>query len=76
MLRSLPARSRCVLLVGHNPAIRQAAAALLGCPAEGLRFVPAALACLEASAENWAALRPGSIAIQWLASPEIFGAFR
>jgi phosphohistidine phosphatase len=76
VLRGLPARSRCVLLVGHNPAIRQAAAALLGCPPEGLRFVPAALACLEAQAENWAALRPGSFAILWLASPEMFGAFR
>jgi phosphohistidine phosphatase len=76
VLGGLPARSRCVLLVGHNPAIRQAAAALLGCPPEGLRFVPAALACLEAPAENWAALRPGSFAILWLASPEIYGVFR
>lgn len=76
VLRGLPARSRSILLVGHNPAIRQAAAALLGCPPEGLRFVPAALACLEAPAEDWAALRPGSLAISWLASPEIYGAFR
>lgn len=76
VLRGLPARSRCVLLVGHNPGIRQAAAALLGCPPEGLRFVPAALACLESPAGDWAALRPGSFAILWLVSPEIFGAFR
>ena len=74
MLGGLPARSRCVLLVGHNPAIRQAAAALLGCPPEGLRFVPAALACLEAPT-GWAALERACV-LQWLVTPEMTGAFR
>jgi phosphohistidine phosphatase len=74
LLRGLPARCRCVLLVGHNPAIRQAAAVLLGCPSEGLRFVPAALACLEAPT-GWAALERAFV-LQWLVTPEMIGAFR
>jgi phosphohistidine phosphatase len=75
VLRGLPARCRCVLLVGHNPGIRQAAAALISCPPEAVRFAPAALACLEAPSVA-ATLRPGSFTILWLASPEVFGAFR
>jgi phosphohistidine phosphatase len=74
LLRSLPTRAGCVLLVGHNPAIRQAAAALLGCFPEGLRLPPAALACLEAPIDNWATLHPGSCALQWLVTPEMFAA--
>lgn len=71
VLRGLPAGASRVLLVGHNPAIRQAAAALLGCFPEGLRLPPAALACLEAPAEDWTQLQPGSCALQWLVTPEL-----
>ena len=71
VLRSLPARAGCALLVGHNPAIRQAASALLACGPEAIRFPPAALACLEAPAENWAALQAGSCALLWLVTPEL-----
>ena len=74
VLGGLPARSRCVLLVGHNPAIRQTAAVLLGCPPEGLRFVPAALACLEAPT-GWASLRAGSCKLEWLIIPELAAAY-
>ena len=71
VLRSLPARAGCVLLVGHNPAIRQAAAALLACGPDGIRLPPAALACLEAPADDWAALQAGSCALLWLVTPEL-----
>ena len=71
VLRSLPARAGCVLLVGHNPAIRQAAAALLACGPEAIRCPPAALACLEAPVEDWAALQAGSCALLWLVTPEL-----
>jgi phosphohistidine phosphatase len=70
VLRSLPARSRCVLLVGHNPAIQQAAAALLGCFPDCLRLPPAALICLEAPT-GWAALQAGSCVLEWLVTPEV-----
>ncbi len=76
VLCSLPARAACVLLVGHNPAIRQAAAALLGCGPEAIRFPPAALACLEAPADDWAALRAGSCMLQWLLTPAMIAARR
>jgi phosphohistidine phosphatase len=75
LLRGLPARAGCVLLVGHNPAIRQAAAALLACGPDGLRFPPAALACLEAPT-GWAALRAGSCALLWLLPPAMTAAPR
>jgi phosphohistidine phosphatase len=76
VLRGLPARAGCVLLVGHNPAIRQAAAALLACGPEALRFAPAALACLEAPADDWAALHAGSCSLLWLATPELLASRR
>jgi phosphohistidine phosphatase len=76
MLRSLPARSSRVLLVGHNPAIRQAAAALLGCLPESFLLPPAALACLETTAEDWARLQPGSCALRWLVTPDLIAAHR
>ncbi len=75
LLRSLPARAGCVLLVGHNPAIRRAAAALMGCGPDGIRLPPAALACLEAPADDWAALQAGSCALQWLITPETIAAY-
>ena len=74
VLRGLPARSSCVLLVGHNPALREAAAALLGCLPESFRLPPAALACLEVSGEDWARLQPGTCALQWLVTPELSAA--
>jgi len=76
VLRGLPARAQAVLLVGHNPAIRQAAAALLGCPPGALRFAPAAVACLEAPVAAWSSLQAGSCALRWLVPPEMAGAFR
>jgi phosphohistidine phosphatase len=76
VLRGLPAGAACVLLVGHNPAIRQAAAALLGCGPDGLRFAPAALACLEAPADDWGLLQAGSCTLQWLAPPDLAAACR
>ena len=76
VLRSLPARAGCVLLVGHNPAIRQAAAALLACGPEAIRCPPAALACLEAPVEDWAALQAGSCALLWLLPPELLAPAR
>ncbi len=74
VLRGLPARASCVLLVGHNPAVRQATAALLGCGPDALRFPPAALACLEAPTDDWTALRAGSCALQWLVIPDLISA--
>jgi phosphohistidine phosphatase len=76
VLRGLPARTERVLLVGHNPAVRQAAATLLGSDSGSLRFPPAALACLEAPADDWAALQPGSCVLQWLVTPELTAALR
>ena len=74
VLRSLPARAGCVLLVGHNPAVRQAAAALLGCFPDSLRLPAAALVCLEAPVDDWAALRAGSCVLQWLVTPDMIAA--
>lgn len=76
VLRGLPARANRVLLVGHNPAIRRAASALLGGGPASLRLPPAAMACLEASSGDWAALQPGSCVLQWLVAPELIAAFR
>jgi phosphohistidine phosphatase len=76
LLRGLPARAGRVLLVGHVPAVRQAAAALLGGAAGSLRMSPAALACIEVPAEKWSALEPGSGVLQWLLPPELPASFR
>jgi len=70
VLRGLPARAKSVLLVGHNPAVRQAAATLLGSGSGSLGFPPGALACLEAPAGGWAALHFGSCVLRWLVTPE------
>lgn len=75
VLRGLPTRSSRVLLVGHNPAIRQAAAALLGCFPDSLRLPPAALACLEAPADDWESLQLGSCLLQWLVTPDMIAAY-
>ena len=74
VLRGLPAHASCILLVGHNPAIRQAATALLACGPDGIRFPAAALACLEAPADDWAALQAGSCVLQWLVTPGLLTA--
>ncbi len=75
VLRGLPASASRVLLVGHNPALRQAAAALLGCFPEGLHLPPGALLCLQAPADDWASLEPGSCLLEWLVNPELTAAF-
>jgi phosphohistidine phosphatase SixA len=62
--------------VGHNPALRQAAAALLGCFPEGLHLPPAALLCLQAPARDWKQLEPGSCVLEWLLSPELAACLR
>jgi phosphohistidine phosphatase SixA len=71
VLRGLPARADCVLLVGHIPAIRQAASALLASGPDSLRFPPAALACLEAPVDDWEAMQDGSCSLLWLLPPEL-----
>ncbi|MFB6259712.1 MAG: histidine phosphatase family protein [Thiohalorhabdaceae bacterium] len=64
-LKRLPDDEDSVLLVGHNPAIQQAALDLAGGGDEGAyaamraKFPTAALAVLDAEVERWTDLRPG-----------------
>ena len=76
VLRGLPARAGLVLVVGHVPAIRQAAAALLGGGSGSLQMAPAATACLEAPIDDWTSLQTSSCALRWLVAPELPAAFR
>lgn len=64
-LRRLPETEDSVLLVGHNPAIQQAALDLAGggdpeaYAAMRAKFATAALAVLDADVDRWADLGPG-----------------
>lgn len=59
--------ARRVLVVGHEPAMSQTAALLLG--GASLRMVTAAAACIEVDA--WEALGPGAGTLLWMITPRL-----
>ena len=71
LVRELPATSRSALLIGHNPAITELAASLLG-PPDGdrpaLGFPTAAVAILEFSG-GWPDVAPGQARLLDSAAP-------
>jgi phosphohistidine phosphatase len=75
LVRELPATSRAVLLIGHNPAIEELATHLSEAldaegapPAPGLRFPTAAVAVLEFRGD-WPDLAPGHARLRDFATP-------
>ena len=71
LVRELPATSRSALLVGHNPAITELAASLLG-PPDGdrpaLRFPTGAVAILDVPGD-WAGLSPSQARLRDYTTP-------
>jgi phosphohistidine phosphatase len=65
------------LVVGHNPALEHAAAALLsetGKPAgQGslIRIPTAGLLCFDHDAPEWKTLKPGTAVLRWMITPKI-----
>jgi len=57
-----------VLVVGHEPALSQTAALLLG--GASLRMVTGAAACIEV--DGWEMLGPGAGSLLWMVTPRLF----
>jgi phosphohistidine phosphatase len=80
-LRRLPDVIERALLVGHNPAMEETAAALLiGAEAKeqedlairmAIRMPTAALMCLDLPVMTWARLEPGSAILRWFLIPKL-----
>lgn len=61
-----------VLLVGHNPKMEDAAAALCGDESEAsIRMPTAALVCFEHPADRWEQIRPGTAQLKWMMIPKV-----
>ena len=65
------------LVVGHNPALENAAAALLfgglqtGDPVASIRIPTAGLLCFEFDAQEWKSLETGDCVLRWMIIPKI-----
>ena len=69
-IRALPNSIDRVMLLGHNPAMEDAAAEFLGGPV----FLPmptAGLVCLEANAGDWSKVKPGGCFLRWFIVPKL-----
>lgn len=67
LIRLLPDRSSCVLLVGHNPGFEDLVGRLSG---SHQRMPTAALACLEFQTDHWDDVNDGEGKLAWLLSPK------
>lgn len=73
-LRSLPAHTSRVILVGHNPAIEQTAAALLQGDMVNfgtIKMPTGAIICFDVNLADWARLTPGSATLRWFLIPKL-----
>jgi phosphohistidine phosphatase len=70
VVRRLPPRRSCVLLVGHNPGFEELLARLTGSPAE---MPTAALACIDFETRAWSEIRDGGGTLRWLLAPKELG---
>lgn len=73
VIQELPQVADKVLLVGHNPIIEETVSLLCtGNPDASLVHMPtAAIACLEAEADDWRITDPGSFLLSWIIIPRM-----
>ena len=73
VIQELPQTAEKVMLVGHNPIMEETLALLcLGNPDVSIVRMPtAALACLEAEADDWRITDPGSFLLSWIMIPKM-----
>ncbi len=67
-IRSHAGAARRPAVIGHEPALSQTAALLLG--GSQLHMVTGAVACLEV--DSWNGLGPGSATLAWMLTPRLF----
>jgi phosphohistidine phosphatase SixA len=77
LLMSLSDDIEAPLIVGHNPMLESAAAALLiggmetGAPTTPIRIPTAGLLCFEHDASDWKSLGSGECVLRWMITPKI-----
>ncbi len=75
VLQNLDDSIETVMVIGHNPAIEEAAKKLcfreLKNLEDGIKFPTAALICLGAEIESWSELYPGNCSIYWFVVPKL-----
>jgi phosphohistidine phosphatase len=72
LIRHLPERSACTLLVGHNPGFADLLGRLTG---SHERMPTAALACIEFDIDHWEAVEDKKGRLVWLLSPKQLDAY-
>jgi phosphohistidine phosphatase len=70
-IATVPAETKRLLLVGHQPALSLLLAELTGAEPD---FPAGALARVDLVPSDWSALGPGSGRLAWLLTPEVLGA--
>ncbi len=73
VIQELPQSADKVFIVGHNPVIEETISLLcLGNPETSIVRMPtAAIACLEAEADDWRITDPGSFLLSWIMIPKM-----
>ncbi len=67
LMRLIPDRSSCVLLVGHNPGFEELVEQLTG----AYRQMPtAAVACIEFQVDHWEEIQDNTGKLAWLMTPK------
>jgi phosphohistidine phosphatase len=70
VVRGLPEKGACALLVGHNPGFEELLAALTE---SGGSMPTAALACIDLGRSRWDEVAAGDGELRWLATPKEIG---
>jgi len=70
LIRGLPEKDSCLLLVGHNPGFEDLVGRLSG---SHERMPTAALACIEFQADRWEDINDGEGKLLWVLTPKKLG---
>ncbi|OGV58498.1 MAG: hypothetical protein A2X45_17540 [Lentisphaerae bacterium GWF2_50_93] len=75
LLQELDDKIETAMVIGHNPAIEEAAKKLcfreLKTMENGIEFPTSALVCIGAEIESWSELYPGNCTIYWFIVPRL-----
>ncbi len=75
VLQKIDDKIDTAMVIGHNPAIEEAAKKLcfreLKSLENGIKFPTAAIVCIVAEIESWSELYPGDCAIYWFVVPKL-----
>lgn len=70
LIRGLPDKNSCLLLVGHNPGFEDLVGRLSG---SSERMPTAALACIEFQVDHWKDVNDGEGKLLWVLTPKKLG---